>query len=96
MEITILCSPRSPSLSRNPLKFTVEQVTKVDLYPTSDEAVNILNVKRGIISALLAPVEEEHHNSRMVSASLFNETHLLLIFTRELPNQNDHAAMFFT
>ncbi|KAG7265390.1 hypothetical protein CRUP_011096, partial [Coryphaenoides rupestris] len=55
------------AMAKNPLKFTVEQVTKVDLYPTSDEEVNILNVKRGIISALLAPVEEEQHNSRMIT-----------------------------
>ena len=63
---------RSPSLSRNPLKFTVEQVTRVDLYPEAEEQENILNVKRGIVSALLVPVEEEQHNSHMVSASFFN------------------------
>ncbi|KAJ3613847.1 hypothetical protein NHX12_020092 [Muraenolepis orangiensis] len=43
------------AMAKNPLKFTVEQVLKVDLFPEADEPVNILNVKRGIISALLAP-----------------------------------------
>ena len=57
---------RSPSSSRNPLKFTVEQVTTVHLYPEPDEQDNLLNVKRGIVSALLAPVEEEQHNRLMV------------------------------
>ena len=56
---------------------------------------NILNVKRGIVSALLAPVEEEQHNSYMVSASLFNQKHVLPIFTKELSNQNDPTAISF-
>ena len=42
------------------------------LYPEAGEQDHILNVKRGIVSALLAPVEEEEHNSRMVRASFCN------------------------
>ncbi|XP_056447304.1 apolipoprotein B-100 isoform X2 [Gadus chalcogrammus] len=53
------------AMAKNPLKFTVEQVTTVHLYPEPDEQDNLLNVKRGIVSALLAPVEEEQHNRLM-------------------------------
>lgn len=51
---------------RNPLKFTVENALNIQLYPEADEPVNILNIKRGIISALLAPATEED-SSVMVS-----------------------------
>lgn len=56
------------SSCRNPLKFTVEDATSVQLYPETDEPVNILNIKRGIVSALVAPVMEEGQSSFMVSA----------------------------
>lgn len=57
------------SSSRNPLKFTVEDATSVQLYPETDEPVNILNIKRGIISALLLPVMEDEQRSLVVSIS---------------------------
>jgi len=44
----------------------VEQVTSVSIYPEKDEPESILNIKRGIISALLVPVLEEEHNKKMV------------------------------
>ncbi|XP_052000861.1 apolipoprotein B-100 [Xyrauchen texanus] len=47
------------------LNFVVEQVTHVSIYPEKDEPESILNIKRGIISALLAPVLEEEHNEQM-------------------------------
>lgn len=53
--------------TRNPLKFTVDEVTNVHLYPEADEPVNILNIKRGIISALMVPLVEEAQSSLMVS-----------------------------
>lgn len=53
--------------SRYPLKFTIEDTTNVQLYPEEEEPVNILNIKRGIISALMAPVIEEEQSSLMVS-----------------------------
>ncbi|XP_070836043.1 apolipoprotein B-100 isoform X2 [Chaetodon trifascialis] len=53
------------AMEKNPLKFTVEEVTSVQLYPESDEPVNILNIKRGIISALMVPVIEDEQNSLM-------------------------------
>ncbi|KAF6724379.1 Apolipoprotein B-100, partial [Oryzias melastigma] len=40
-------------MERSPLKFTVEAGGRVQLYPDSVEPVNILNIKRGIVSALM-------------------------------------------
>ncbi|XP_073682716.1 apolipoprotein B-100 [Garra rufa] len=53
------------AMEKNPLNFVVEQVTSVSIYPEKDEPENILNIKRGIISALLVPVLEEELNERM-------------------------------
>lgn len=36
------------------------------LYPEDNEPVNILNVKRGIVSTLMVPVMEEDKNDKMV------------------------------
>lgn len=56
------------SSPRNPLKFTVDEVTSIQLYAETDEPVNILNIKRGIVSALMVPVMEDDENSLMVSS----------------------------
>uniref|UniRef100_A0A8B9KIY2 Apolipoprotein Ba n=1 Tax=Astyanax mexicanus TaxID=7994 RepID=A0A8B9KIY2_ASTMX len=53
------------AMEKNPLNFVVEQVTEVSVFPKEDEPENILNIKRGIISALLSPVMEEEHNKKM-------------------------------
>uniref|UniRef100_A0A8C1G4P6 Apolipoprotein B-100-like n=1 Tax=Cyprinus carpio TaxID=7962 RepID=A0A8C1G4P6_CYPCA len=53
------------AMEKNPLNFVVEQVTSVSIYPEKDEPENILNIKRGIISALLVPVLEKEHNEKM-------------------------------
>nr|XP_046268549.1 apolipoprotein B-100 isoform X3 [Scatophagus argus] len=53
------------AMEKNPLKFTVEDVTSVQLYPETDEPVNILNIKRGIISAIIVPIKEDEQNSLM-------------------------------
>lgn len=42
---------------RNELKFSIQDGTKVKLYPEEEEPLNVLNLKRGIISALLVPTE---------------------------------------
>ncbi|KAI1895133.1 hypothetical protein AGOR_G00103160 [Albula goreensis] len=47
------------AMEKNALKFTVEQTHKVNLFPEPDEPANILNAKRGIISALMVPVTED-------------------------------------
>lgn len=55
-------------INRNSLKIIVEGQFTVKLYPENDEPVNILNVKRGIFSALMAPIMEEEMNKEMVFA----------------------------
>ncbi|KAI5616809.1 apolipoprotein B-100, partial [Silurus asotus] len=55
------------AMERTPLNFVVEQVVKVSIYPEKDEPENIVNIKKGIISALLVPVIEEEHNRIMAT-----------------------------
>ncbi|XP_069461985.1 apolipoprotein B-100 [Ambystoma mexicanum] len=47
------------AMSENELKFSIPDGEQVLLYPHKDEAVNVLNIKRGIISALVVPLEKE-------------------------------------
>lgn len=54
------------AMEKHPLKFTVEGDDEVKLFPEDDELINILNIKRGIISALAVPVLEEDRNKEMV------------------------------
>ncbi|XP_026174369.1 apolipoprotein B-100-like [Mastacembelus armatus] len=55
------------AMAKNPLKITVEGQVDVKLYPEDNEPVNILNIKRGIVSALLVPVMEEEMNKQMAT-----------------------------
>ncbi|KAJ8356224.1 hypothetical protein SKAU_G00190180 [Synaphobranchus kaupii] len=55
------------AMAKNALKWTVEGESKVSLFPEEDEPTNILNIKRGIISALLVPVLEEESNKNMAT-----------------------------
>ncbi|CAB1445171.1 unnamed protein product [Pleuronectes platessa] len=52
-------------MERYPLKFVVEGVYDVRVYPEDGETTTILNVKRGIISALAVPLVEEDKNKKM-------------------------------
>lgn len=54
-------------LLRNPLKVIVEGDNDIKLFPEDDELINILNIKRGIISAMAVPVLQEEKNKEMVS-----------------------------
>ncbi|XP_061600428.1 apolipoprotein B-100 [Cololabis saira] len=54
--------PFRASMEKNPLNFLVDSDNHVHLFPETDEPVNILNIKRGIISALLVPHLEEGPN----------------------------------
>lgn len=54
-------------MNRNPLKITVGGEADVKLYPEADEPVNILNIKRGIVSALMVPLVEGEMTKNMVS-----------------------------
>ncbi|XP_068593389.1 apolipoprotein B-100-like [Cebidichthys violaceus] len=55
----------SAAMAKNSLKITIEGQTDVQLYSENDEPVNILNIKRGIISALIVPAMEEEKNNEM-------------------------------
>ncbi|XP_053193160.1 apolipoprotein B-100-like [Scomber japonicus] len=55
------------AMAKNVLKITVEGQTDVKLFPEDDEPVNILNIKRGIVSALIVPVMEEERNKEMAT-----------------------------
>ncbi|XP_054618361.1 apolipoprotein B-100-like [Dunckerocampus dactyliophorus] len=55
------------AMAKNPLKITVEGQTDVKLFPEEDEPVNILNIKRGIVSSLLVPAMEEDRNNKMAT-----------------------------
>ncbi|XP_062267991.1 apolipoprotein B-100-like [Platichthys flesus] len=52
-------------MERYPLKVVVEGVYDVRVYPEDGETTTILNVKRGIISALAVPLVEEDKNKKM-------------------------------
>ncbi|KAM9798131.1 apolipoprotein B-100-like [Neosynchiropus ocellatus] len=54
------------AMAKNALRFTVEDESNVRLIP-GDDPVNILNIKRGIISALLVPFLEEEKNQEMAT-----------------------------
>ena len=58
---------------RHPLKVVVEGVYDVKLYPEEDEPMTILNIKRGIVSALAVPLLEEDKNKRLVCSSVRNK-----------------------
>lgn len=58
------------SSSRTPLKFHVDSETRVQVYPEADEAVNILNIKRGIVSAFMVPIMEKEQSRLVVSVCL--------------------------
>ncbi|MGH0148147.1 UNVERIFIED_CONTAM: hypothetical protein FKN15_012101 [Acipenser sinensis] len=47
------------AMAKNVLKFSIQGGDHVSLYPDSGEPENILNVKRGIITALMAPMESD-------------------------------------
>ncbi|XP_067098265.1 apolipoprotein B-100-like [Osmerus mordax] len=53
------------AMEKYPLKVVVEGVYDVKLYPEEDEAMTILNIKRGIVSALAVPLLEEDKNKRL-------------------------------
>ncbi|XP_010134723.1 PREDICTED: apolipoprotein B-100 [Buceros rhinoceros silvestris] len=54
------------AMSKHVLKFSIQDGTKVKLYPEKDEPLNVLNLKRGIISALIVPTETVE-NTKTVS-----------------------------
>ncbi|XP_058523352.1 apolipoprotein B-100 [Ochotona princeps] len=57
------------AMARHELRLTAAEGKRVSLYPEADEPKHILNIKRGIISALLAPLE-----TNMDTQELFQDT----------------------
>ncbi|KAM8832925.1 apolipoprotein B-100-like [Spinachia spinachia] len=55
------------AMAKNPLKILIENQTNVALFPENEEPLNILNIKRGIVSALIVPVMEEEKNNKMAT-----------------------------
>ncbi|KAM4528942.1 apolipoprotein B-100-like [Fundulus diaphanus] len=53
------------AMAKNTLKVAVEGHADVKLFPEDDEPVNILNIKRGIISALMVPEKEQEETKDM-------------------------------
>lgn len=59
----------------------MEEIAVAQLYPETDEPVNILNIKRGIVSALMVPVIEDETKSFMVG--IFSPTRTSLKLYRK-------------
>ncbi|KAL6485915.1 hypothetical protein MHYP_G00053070 [Metynnis hypsauchen] len=55
------------AMEKNTLKVMVEGENSVKLFPEEDETINILNIKRGIVSALLVPDMEMEKNKNMAT-----------------------------
>ncbi|KAM4712808.1 apolipoprotein B-100-like [Anableps anableps] len=55
------------AMAKNTLKVAVEGHTDVKLFPEEDEAINILNIKRGIISTLMVPEINEEETKEMLT-----------------------------
>ncbi|XP_053300740.1 apolipoprotein B-100-like [Pleuronectes platessa] len=62
-------------MEKYPLKVVVEGVYDVKLYPEEGETLTILNIKRGIISALAVPLVEEDKNNIMPTIHGMCKTH---------------------
>ncbi|XP_027140083.1 apolipoprotein B-100 [Larimichthys crocea] len=69
-------------MERYPLKVVVDGAYDVKLYPEDGETTTILNIKRGIISALAVPLLEEEKNKNMPTIHGKCKTHYS-INTRE-------------
>nr|XP_057913475.1 apolipoprotein Bb, tandem duplicate 1 [Doryrhamphus excisus] len=54
-------------MERYPLKVVIEGASDVKLYPEEGETTTILNIKRGIISALAVPMIEENKENNVPS-----------------------------
>ncbi|XP_062324139.1 apolipoprotein B-100-like isoform X1 [Osmerus eperlanus] len=55
------------AMEKNPLKVMVEGETGVKLFPEENEPATILNIKRGIVSALLVPSLKVEKNVKMAT-----------------------------
>ncbi|XP_053316213.1 apolipoprotein B-100 [Spea bombifrons] len=52
----------SSAMSKNDVSFSISYGKQIVLYPQADEPLSILNIKRGIISALLVPEDAQNED----------------------------------
>ncbi|XP_041951597.1 apolipoprotein B-100-like [Alosa sapidissima] len=71
------------AMEKNSLKVAVKGETEVKLFPEQDEPTNILNIKRGIVSALMVPSLEEDKNNNMATVHGVCQTAGIKINARE-------------
>ncbi|XP_013924938.1 PREDICTED: apolipoprotein B-100-like [Thamnophis sirtalis] len=60
-------------LDRYELKVKIQDERNVELYPVDNEATHILNIKRGIVSALLVPTEAEDNIQTLPMDTVYGE-----------------------
>ncbi|CAB1340530.1 unnamed protein product [Coregonus sp. 'balchen'] len=88
------------AMEKNPLKVMVEGQTGVKLFPEEDETITILNIKRGIVSALIVPALEEEKNKDMTDFTVNSREDIAtdVTVTRDLSKcdsfiaQRDHTS----
>uniref|UniRef100_A0A8C7DU97 Apolipoprotein B n=1 Tax=Naja naja TaxID=35670 RepID=A0A8C7DU97_NAJNA len=61
------------AMSQYELKVKIQDDRNVELYPVDNEATHILNIKRGIISALLVPMETENNTQTLPMDTVYGE-----------------------
>ncbi|ETE64141.1 Apolipoprotein, partial [Ophiophagus hannah] len=61
------------AMSQYELKVKIQDDRNVELYPVDNEATHILNIKRGIISALLVPMETENNIQTLPMDTVYGE-----------------------
>uniref|UniRef100_V9K7B7 Apolipoprotein B n=1 Tax=Callorhinchus milii TaxID=7868 RepID=V9K7B7_CALMI len=61
------------AMSQYELKFTTSGDNGITLYPHQDEPTNILNIKRGIISTLLVPMESSSDTETLFMDSIYGK-----------------------
>ncbi|XP_034288082.1 apolipoprotein B-100 [Pantherophis guttatus] len=61
------------AMSQYELKVKIQDERNVELYPVDSEATHILNIKRGIISALLVPTETEDNIQTLPMDTVYGE-----------------------
>ncbi|XP_008116487.2 apolipoprotein B-100 [Anolis carolinensis] len=74
------------AMSKYELKFKIKDQNKVQLYAEDDEPMHILNIKRGIISALIVPIETESEAQTLTMDTVYGKCE------SEIKNRKNGAA----
>ncbi|XP_051951592.1 apolipoprotein B-100-like [Xyrauchen texanus] len=72
-------------MKRHTLKFTIEGDNEIKLFPEQNELINILNIKRGIVSALAVPLLEEEKNKDMPTIYGLCKTDYIVNTRQDIP-----------